>query len=96
MNISDLKATKGQADLCNEGFDLDARKTNFPNYLFSFWFPRRSGFRIRKWCGINLEGAQEDAARWVLPRVIIVQRNLQSNFPLTFLCNRKTRAYGDV
>lgn len=80
MNISDLKGTKGQTNLCNEGFDLDTSKIGSYHYSFSFWFPRGLGFWIREQLGINLQGAREDTARWVLPKIIIVQKKPQKQF----------------
>ena len=74
MTISNLRGTKGQTYLCNEGFDLSSSEMGFCHYSFSFRFPRWLGFWIREQFGINLQGAREDTARWVLPRIIIVQK----------------------
>lgn len=79
MNISDLKGTKGQTYLCNEGFDLSS-EMGFCLYSFSFWFQRWLGFWIREQFGINLQGAHEDTARWVLPKIIMVQKKPWKQF----------------
>ena len=84
MNISDLQGTEGQTYLGNEGFDLKASKMGFRHYSFSSWLLRGLGFWIREQSGINLQGAHEDTARWVLPKNIIVQKKPQKQFPTYF------------
>lgn len=74
MNISHWKGTEGQTSLSNEGFDLHTGKIGFCHYSFAFWFPRGLGFWIREQFRINLWGAHEDTARWVLLKMIIVQK----------------------